>query len=414
VAATLELRPPGSFRLCANPAYEQHAVLRLRRVIDAVVQGAAGFAPLGVIVVGSAARGEALIVGERRLRRWLSDLQCIVVIPRRARASRDQLETALAAIAARLEIEARSHDDAVQIKLWPVAAAALAATGPTLFACELVAHGKLVWGRPNEIALPTWPPGTDVPDTGEAFRLLNNRIVEQVALRVRHADGWADAIEAGYGLAKYWTELATSLSLHLGCYRPNLRERVFAVETALVADAGARAAVVGNDLLRKLDDAILLRTGKLDPARWPSAADFEDSARFAASLWHLESAALAGASADEGCDDWRTVVRRMRRAAGTTGMLRDWMRWLFVADDGARELRRAAAALDVGSPTNALYAAGCLLHFYWSELSDSDAELARALRAAFNARAASGAALRRELAARALAAWESFLRRAAW
>lgn len=410
MATRIELRQPGSFRLCANPAYDNHAARRLRRVIEAVAHGMTGFAPLGLILVGSAARGEALIMLAGRRRRWLSDLQCLIVVAEPPRRRPDLLDAALADVATRLESEARSGDEALRIRLSAVAASALAASGPTLFACELAAHGKLVWGRPDTIALPNWPPDADAPDPREAFRLLNRRILEQVALRMRYADGWADAVEAGYGLGKYWTELATSLALHLGCYQPDLRERMLAVEAALVARAETRAAVVGNGLLRKLDDAARVRLGKLDPARWPCDEDFDDSARFAESLWHLESAELAAAPGNEDGDDWRTVARRMRRAAGVGQRVRDWSHWLFAAD-GGRELMHAAAALGAGSPTNAIYAAGCLLHFYWSQLGagSANAELARALRAAFDARAAWGAPLRRELAARTLAASDRFL-----
>jgi hypothetical protein len=413
-----ELHPPGTFRLCAEPAFEAYAARQLRRVIDAVVQGLPGFAPLGVILVGSAARGEALLVADGRRTRWLSDLQCLVVVPDGARKWRAALAAALAGTAARLETEANAHAVGLRIRLSAASATRLATKAPPIFGCELAAHGKLVWGRPEAIAVPALPLDDYASLRRDAFRLLNDRIMEQVALRARYEDGWADAVESGYALSKYWTELATSLSMYLGCYRPVLRERMLAVEAALVARPETQDAVVGNGLLRKLDDATRVRLGKLEAGEWPCAADFDDSVRFAESLWLLESTGVASARADEDDTDWRIIARRMRRAAGLPQIIKDWARWLLSGNGSAANGPRAAGfTLGAGSPANAIYAAGCLLHFYWRDLGAADGsrmEMIRKLRSAFGARASWGVPLRRELAARAVAAWRNFLPDSLW
>lgn len=411
-----ELHSPGSFRLCADPAFETHATRQLRRVIDAVVQGLLVFAPLGVILVGSAARGEAMLVSDGRSTRWLSDLECLAVVPDRPRKLRDSASAALFGIAARLEAEARSHAAGLRIRLEATSPRRLSAMRPTLFACELAAHGRLVWGQPDAVAAPVFALGADADASlrRDAFRLLNHRIMEQVALRARYEDGWVGAVEGGYALSKYWTELATSLALYLGCYRPGLRERMLAVEAALVARPETRAAVVGNGLLRKLDDATRVRVGRLAAAAWPCGTDFEDSARLAESLWHLQAVEMASAAAEEDDGDWRVIPRRMRRVAGLRQIIEDWRRWLTSAGGAAGgDLQLAGFTLGAGSPANAIHAAGCLLHFYWNAVGadgDSDGGIARALRPAFGARAAQGAPLRRELADRVVAAWQNHSR----
>jgi hypothetical protein len=86
-----ESSPPGSFPLCANPSFEPYAARQLRALVEEISHGVRDFRPLGVVLTGSLARGEAaLAAGEDRRTRWLSDIECMVVsrTPRENRGRR--------------------------------------------------------------------------------------------------------------------------------------------------------------------------------------------------------------------------------------------------------------------------------------------------------------------------------------
>ena len=82
----------------------------------------------------------------------------------------------------------------------------------------------------------------------DAFRLLNNRIIEQIAVRSEYADRTSDSTATAYSLAKFWIDLGTSLSVFLGCYRPGYRSRQKPVEDAL----RAHQEILGDEMCGRL------------------------------------------------------------------------------------------------------------------------------------------------------------------
>jgi hypothetical protein len=413
-----ELSPPGSFALCADPSFDAYATRELARLVEVATHAVARFEPLGVILTGSLARGEGVLVRERERRtRWLSDIECLVVLPDRGGLC-GALGEALARAVAALQAETASRAIGLNIQLSPILSSRLMRIRRAIFSCELAAHGKLLWGRPDIIAMPELKPGHLPALRADAFRLLNNRIMEQVALRTSDEEGKAAASQRGYGLSKFWTELATSLSVFLGCYRTTYQERQLAMEAALAAADNPLDRETADDLRPGLDAAMRVRRGELDASRWPQDAGYARAGRLAERVWQWESARMLAERDPGDAGDWRAIPRRLRRVATLSQCGRDWARWCLRPDVSRRMgLRAVLPALRSGSPGNAIYAAGCLLDFFWDDIGAQRGpgpDIARMLGAMFAlSGAARGSLTRRQLAGRAVAAWRSHLRSAA-
>lgn len=413
-----ELRPPGSFAVCAGQAFDAYVSRELRTLVEVVTFNVRQFQPVGVILAGSLARGEGVLAaGADGRTRWLSDIECLVVIADGARGSSGSLGEALGRAEAALRIEAKTHAAGLGIQLSPIQASRLARLRPTIFARELAAHGKLLWGRPEAIAMPANGLTDARALRADAFRLLNNRIMEQVAARARCAEGRATPLESGYALSKFWNELATSLSVFLNCYRTSYRQRWQAIGDALTAPHCPLDPEIAGAVLERLDASMRVRTGKLDASQWPREAGFEPAAGLAERIWHWESGRMMRAPGAGGVDGWRVIPRRLRRVATLSQSARDWARW-FLRPDVSRRMgpRALIQALYAGSPGNAIHAAGCLLDFFWNDVGAGRGcgpDIARTLGALFGLHAGRALPSRAQLAGRAVAAWRSHLRNAA-
>jgi hypothetical protein len=252
-----------------------------------------------------------------------------------------------------------------------------------------------------------------------AFRLLNNRIMEQVVARTGCEEGRAAAEERGYALSKFWTELATSMSVFLDCYRTSYRERQRAMHAALAAPHCTLTRELAGDVLSRLDAAMQVRRGEFDPTQWPREAGFEQAARLAERVWHWESGqmlALPAESAESAAYDWRVIPARLRRIATLTECARDWLRW-FLRPDVSRKMSLwgFGRVWRTGSPGNAIFAAGCLLDFFWNDIGSRSArgqEIVHLLSPLFGLRGRNWTPDRQQLVARAVTAWQSHLRNA--
>ena len=75
------LSPPGSFRLSADPTFQDEVSGELLRLLDRVRTCAAAPSVAGVLLTGSFARGEGTVVPDPKTKsRWLSDVECLVVV----------------------------------------------------------------------------------------------------------------------------------------------------------------------------------------------------------------------------------------------------------------------------------------------------------------------------------------------
>jgi hypothetical protein len=174
----------------------------------------------GLVLTGSAARGEESILPTVSGAQWLSDLELLVVVPDVvSRVSQcDLLDLLANQISARLQRDGT----AVEVELTPVQKRYFSRMRPHIFAYELLTNGKQLFGDSDYLALlPKFHPW-DIPDE-DAWRLLSNRMVEWLALQL---NAGSETVEAQfYRVVKQYLDLVTALSLFCGRYAASYEER---------------------------------------------------------------------------------------------------------------------------------------------------------------------------------------------
>jgi hypothetical protein len=414
----LELMPPGSFPLCADQAFEREAADELECLVGTVRESTSNFTPAGLLLTGSFARGEGVIVRDTSHGfRWLSDVECLVVIPDSSRSELPRIRQALEEAAQHANGDSRRKCQGLAIELSPILASRLGAMRPAIFTCELLEHGKLLWGKPEEIPMPPrFELARDLLGR-DAFRLLNNRIVEQVAVKLscEVESGAGRTAATAYALSKFWIELGTSLSVFLDCYRTSYRARHAALANALASESGVLGVKAAEVLESELASAMALKLGHISTDQYCAERDFERVGDIASRIWWWETGWLLGESTGRG--GWRDVTTRLRRVETTAARIRDWGRLLLrtsaasnLSSGSLKEVSRA------GSFGNAIYAAGYLLYFFWDQIGSgrgAGEEIGDGLNRLFGVTDTDGPVHRRLLAERTLRAWRTHLRSAA-
>jgi hypothetical protein len=407
--SSFSLRPPGSFALCPDPAVGEESTRDLKHISTTVREATRPFGVLGLILTGSVARGEgALIAQPSGISRWLSDLEFQVVIPDGRRT--EEIDAALRYTEQAINLEPANRERGLRVGFNSIRAPQLARLRPAIFSREMLEHGKLLWGEPSALPLPRWwcEGRVDIPLL-DAFRLLNNRIVQQLDARLRCEVCANTDLLPAYTLQKFWIDLATSLSVFLGCYRTSYRERRQALSQLLKAQPQLFGEI-GQLLIARLTSAIEVKLGQAAPPVCSNEA-FNESAAVAATVWKWETEQLLGRpGADYG---WRSVGARLRQLEPCSQRARDWTRLLMRKASPRELLRNVGAALRTGSLANAIYSAACLLHFHWDDIVSGDAagaEILTNLSSLFRIRPAPRAQGRRAVASAVIETWDRHLR----
>lgn len=412
-----EVQPPGSFPLCVNPRFQGDAVRDLEHVSRLVQEATRSFPVLGLILTGSVARGEGTLVADQKTgTRWLGDLECLLIVLPGGRSSAMRIDDTLHRVATELNNDFSDRRRGLKIGLTSMVASRLERLRRSIFNREFLEHGKLLWGTPSALPMPAWwIAGTHEVPIRDALRLLNNRTLQQIAARMTQETGDAQPLSAEYAVSKFWIELATSLSVFLGCYRTTYRERQTAIESLLASRPGIFGREFSQLLVVRLREAMAVKFGETPRASGPACQRFDEVARVASRIWFWETARMLG---DDSADsDWRLITIRLRHLETAGQRIRDWMR-LFFRDQALRSLtpytiRTVKAALRAGSLANAIYASGCLLEFFWNEIGleiEPGPQIAQTLGAFFNVQAGSGRVRRLMLTQSAQAAWDRHLR----
>ena len=412
IGAALSLSPPGSFPLSADPAFQDEVRRELDRVIARVHDCAAARSVAGVLLTGSFARGEGTVIPHAgNGSRWLSDVECLVVV-RNGVVSNQEIHQSMRQVEHDTNSDPANSARGIKVELRAIFTEGMLRLRPTIFTQELCENAKLLWGDPAEVPLPPAPSSGETISKYDAFRLLNNRIIEQIAVRSEYADRISDTTATAYSLAKFWIDLGTSLSVFLGCYRPGYRSRQTPIEDALRANENILGADRCGRLILRFRNAMAQKLGQNGFPSGDLTPEFSEAVEIASATWNWESGQLLGTSAAAG--DWRGIFARLSRLETAQQRLRDWAR-LFRRPSGLRQLgpRAMIAAARVGSLATLIYGSGCVIDFFWDEIgsdkgrgTEMAAELCRAL--AIKARDPSE---RRRLLTRAtLTAWERHLR----
>ena len=286
---------------------------------------------------------------------------------------------------------------------------------PAIFTRELCEHAKLLWGDPAAIpAPPAASSGAEI-SRHDAFRLLNNRIIEQIAVRSEYADCTSDSTAAAYSLAKFWIDLGTSLSVFLGCYRPGYRSRQKPVEDALCTHMEILGADACGRFIGRFRNAMAQKLGQTGFISRDLECEFNEAVEIARATWNWESGQLVGTSTPAG--DWRGIFARLGSLETAAQRMRDWARVLR-QPSRLRQLgpRTMLAAARVGSLATLIYGTGCAVDFFWDEIGSSSGrgtEMMAELCGSLGVGAQEPSERRRLLTRATLDAWERHLRFAA-
>lgn len=343
------------------------------RALDSVVQETAewcaaqyGTRVRALVLTGSVARGEATVITEGNRSRLLGDAEFLLVfhpgspLPSTAevQALQGRIQSALAdrQIAAAVTLSA-SHPDY------------LAKLRPHIFAYELRTCGRVVFGDPGILGLIPSFPVSAIP-LEDAWRLLSNRLVEQLELADElAAQNGAAQLDGHYRTVKLYLDMATSLLLFAGDYKPTYRERAERLsQLAAVEPPGAQWPFPLSEFSTKVATSTRLKLERsaADPtgaAGEPAATiSWGEALSYARTLWRWELACLT--RADPRLPD-RELLRRWMRAQPLRQRLRGW---LYVARrlgwrHSLRHWLRWAQHARYSSPRYCVYAAACELTF---------------------------------------------------
>lgn len=383
------LQPPGSFPLCIDPALQEAAAADLRKVAAAVRDAVRPFPALGLLLIGSVSRGEGTLVPDPEVgSRWLGNLECQLVYRHDGRTAVKEINSILRALEAFISDSPYNRRRGLRVGLYSVADSRLARLRPAIFTCEFLEHAKLLWGDPHAIPQPAWwlAGKREIP-LPDAFRLLNNRIVQQVEARLNRELGSGAPLAAEYGLNKFWIELGTSLSVFLGCYQSSYRGRHETLKEILSKRSGPLDQKAARLLLERLNHAMEVKMGRR-PSLITSDESFAEAAAMASRVWFWESAQLLGLG--EADKDWHSIIPRLKRIESPKQRLRDWIRLLVRPGArryiklGMREMATVAAL--AGSLANAIYGSASMVEFFWGDLTignERGSELISAIRELF-------------------------------
>jgi hypothetical protein len=409
------LSPPGSFPLSADHGFQDEVRRELDLLLERVSNCAAAPSIVGVLLTGSFARGEGTVIPDPHTRsRWLSDVECLVVV-RNGVVSKPEIQRSMRQIERDTNSDRCNVGRGIKVELRAILTEGMTRLPPAIFTRELREHAKLLCGDPAAIPLPPASPNGELTSKPDAFRLLNNRIIEQIAVRDEYAHGSSDSTATAYSLAKFWIDLGTSLSVFLGCYRPGYRSRQKPVEDALRAHQEILGAENGSRFLSRFRNAMAQKFGEAGFPSGDLSSEFSEAVEMARATWNWESGQLLGTDAVTG--DWRGIFARLSRLETAAQRIRDWGR-ILRQPSRLRQLgpRAMLAAARVGSPATLIYGTGCVIDFFWDEIgSDRErgTEMAAELCRSLGVKASDAPERRRLLTRATLDAWESHLRFAA-
>ncbi len=165
---------------------------------------------------------------------------------------------------------------------------------PLIFAYELRECGQVILGDPTVLSLIPSFSGSEI-SREDAWRMLSNRIVEQLEVVSELADG-AQALSprAHYRTVKLYLDIATSLTVFAGIYQPTYRARMAALRSAATAASTTRWPFPPNDFLEDVAACTEWKLAQVAPAVTTGAEFMRRAIGYARQLWRWELARLTG------------------------------------------------------------------------------------------------------------------------
>jgi hypothetical protein len=309
-----------------------------------------------IVLTGSLARNEATFVEGSDGSTLLGDAEFLLVFHSGA-----PLPSTGDAHRVRLEIEGRllRHGLRGTVTVSGVPPSYLRRLRPSIFAYELTAYGSVIAGDQSILNLVRRFAVSEIP-LEDAWRLLANRIVEQLeTLQGRPADETPLRDHVHYRTVKLVLDMATSLLVFVGGYKPTYAER--SVSLRQLADS--RGAAEWPFPARAFADAVVDCTEwKLSdrPSDGAQRAFWGRAVAYAQALWAWELVRLLKLAnqlpvdvlirqwmqrqpVGERARSWASVLRR----SGWLRSLGYWPRWVRLAFRGSPRYLVYAAAGDL-------------------------------------------------------------------
>jgi hypothetical protein len=318
---------------------------------------------IALVLTGSLARDEATFLRDSSGWTVAGDAEFLAIFGRGSRVpSRTDLDDVARTATSRLEARGMR----CEVTLGGVRPAFLRRLPPTIFAYELRECGRVVTGDPMLLSL--IPAFSEAEISREdAWRLLGNRIIEQLEVAGELADGARTlSPQAHYRTVKLYLDMATSLTVFAGIYRPTYRARTGMLRAAATAPSKTHWPFPLDDFLAEV---IRCTEWKVAAAAVPAITVHAEFMRkavgYAQQLWRWELAQLTGL--DAGLPERKLLeawmARQPRRAR-----LRGWL--FALREEGAlrrQGWRRLASRARGPSPRYRVYEAATTLLFSLGE-----------------------------------------------
>lgn len=383
--------------------------------------------PEAIVLTGSFARGEgsAILAGNRL--RVLGDIEFMVFFESGANLA--NLQGVLNLRARSLQKELAAGGTCCDLEFGAVQADYLRKMQPHIFAYELITHGRTVWGKSDILARAKRFPASALP-LWDAWRMLNNRIVEQLeSLEFLESGDRAALKRVLYHILKSYIDLGTTCLIFRGRYASTYAAR----SVELRHWAAEPAHHDGAAFLESLAGRVSASTAfKLSPSAelrplgiWLDQPDLEklraevrraslDLVILLRKVWCWQAAKLAGLPTDKP-REISELAAAVFQTQGWNEKLRGWAKLAAIPEVRQQRgfYRRAGSFLRRASPRYLIYSVASELYFSLPAVfngSDPDvAQLERQLPVVFPEHLSEPRAWWR-LRANVITGWRLFLR----
>lgn len=346
--------------------------------------------PLAVVLTGSFARAEGTVVPFGRGYRILGDVEFLVVFP--AGSNIIHMQATLNRCSALLQEEWTSRNMQCELEFRAVTPEYFSSLRPNIFEYELLAHGKTVWGSPEILSVVPRFSACEIPPN-DAWRLLNNRIIEQLEYLPSLSKAPRDAVEhIFYQLVKFQLDLGTAVLIFGRRYKSTYRARAQALarwagetgngSTGLVRDLSRRVTTctefkLASDHTRTALGACFAG-GDAEELRRETLRTAEELAEFSHSIWRWAGLQLVGNEKERLQDD-EILMGKILRGQSLAEKTRGWAKLALMPTVQGQPgfWRRMARSWHRGSPRYMVYRAASALYFSrpWSREAPAEQRL---------------------------------------
>ncbi len=360
------------YRLCKDKESNRRLCEALDKSVGLVIDRYPQGVVRAVVLTGSMARGEgSALIDDKGVLRVYGDIEMLVVFDDNV----DIVEQGfiLKGLSDKATNKLKEIDVLCEVEFGPAPKKYFAQIKPHIFGFELKAHGKVVWGDKDVLDTIEDMNSEDMPRE-DAWMLLSNRVVEQL-LCLEKVMGLKDRAEIDgavyYNHCKIILDIATSILVFTGMYRPSYEQRAELIEEAVnsIDSDLVRSGLIGfPEKVRrwteiKLNPALLDEYVKgLKLERGGALSLWKELVPFVKTVWIWETNLLMG------CDrvsDERRLAEMVLSREGLSKKLKGWARLVLnpKISKNVSFFKHMTGNILRGSPRYLVYISSMLLYF---------------------------------------------------